>query len=130
MDPARMETILQDLPTLHARPLGAILVASLKGRPIGCVMYNDAGAGVAEFNRMFVSEHGRGRGVGRLLLERMFDAMIEDGYRTAMFSSATFLTHARALYEGVGFVDIPHPDGFPRAWRPYVYFMERPLTAR
>ncbi|UWR21207.1 GNAT family N-acetyltransferase [Sulfitobacter sp. S190] len=127
MDPARFQEILKDLPTLHARPHGAIFLASLNDKPVGCVMYNAQSDGLAEFNRMFVSEGGRGHGVGRLLLNRMFDQMIEDGYQKVIFSSATFLTHARTMYEAAGFRAVPHPDGFPSEWKPYVYFMERPL---
>lgn len=90
-------------------------------------MYAQASPGVAVFNRMFVSEHGRGHGLGRLMMARMFEQMILDGYEKVMFSSAKFLTHARAMYESAGFVDVPHPEGFPDEWRQYVYFMERPL---
>ncbi len=127
MDRERFEATLDDLPRLHARPRGGILLAFLEGRPVGCVMYNAAAPDIAEFNRLFVSEAGRGHGIGRAMLERMFEAMIADGYRTVRFSSARFLVHARAMYEAAGFADIPHPDGFPERWRAYVYFMERPL---
>ena len=90
-------------------------------------MYSEAGPGVAEFKRMFVSEDGRGHGLGRLMLERMFEQMISDGHKKVVFSSAKFLTHARSMYESAGFVDVPHPEGFPDEWRQYVYFMERSL---
>ncbi|SDJ42169.1 hypothetical protein SAMN04488026_101735 [Aliiruegeria lutimaris] len=62
------------------------------------------------------------------MLQHMFDQMIADGYRKVFFSSAVFLTHARAMYESVGFVGIPHPAGFPQAWREREYFMERALV--
>lgn len=90
-------------------------------------MYAEAGPCVAEFNRMFVREEGRGYGLGRLMLERMFEQMVLDGYEKVVFSSANFLTHARAMYESAGFVDMPHPQGFPDEWRKYVYFMQRSL---
>jgi hypothetical protein len=54
--------------------------------------------------------------------------MVADGYERVFFSSATFLTHARAMYRKAGFVDMPHPRGFPDAWRDKVYFMERSLS--
>ena len=129
MDPERFKTIVADLPTLHARPDGAMFLALLDGQPVGCVMYNRAGPDIAEFNRMFVSDDGRGHGIGRRLLDHMFDQMTRDGYQRVMFSSAKFLTHAKAMYTAAGFVDIPHPDGFPAEWQQYVYFMERPLSA-
>lgn len=128
MDPKRFQTILEDLPQLHKRPRGGILVGSVDGNPAGCVMYSEASPGVAEFKRMFVSVAGRGNGLGRKLLDRMFEQMAADGYEKVFFSSATFLTHARAMYRSAGFVDMPYPLGFPDAWRDKVYFMERSLA--
>lgn len=128
MDPVGFQKILKDLPDLHKRPLGGILIASVDGKPCGCVMYSPASPGVAEFKRMFVSPGGRGHCLGRKMLDRMFEQMATDGYARVFFSSATFLTHARAMYEDAGFVPMPHPAGFPDDWRDKVYFMERSLA--
>jgi GNAT superfamily N-acetyltransferase len=130
MDPTRFQATIEALPDLHARPRGGIIIALVDGKPVGCVMYSEAGPDVAEFNRLFVSEGGRGHGLGGLMLEKMFEQMTLDGYKKVMFSSAKFLTHARAMYENAGFVDMPHPRGFPDEWRKYVYFMERPLQPK
>ena len=127
MDPENFNAILQDLPKLHERPKGGVLVGTVDGEAVGCVMYQEADAGVAEFNRMFVSEGGRGHGLGGQLLDHMFRQMVEDGYRKVFFSSAAFLTHAKAMYERAGFQAMPHPAGFPEDWRERVYFMERSL---
>ena len=130
MDQERFETIIQNLPKLHERPRGGILIGSVNEQAVGCVMYQEAKPGVAEFNRMFVSDGGRGHGLGRRMLDQMFDQMIADGYKRVFFSSATFLTHARAMYEAAGFTDCPHPVGFPAKWRDHVYFMERSLATQ
>jgi GNAT superfamily N-acetyltransferase len=127
MNPQKFQLILNKLPDLHARPRGGIFIASRNAQPAGCVMYSQAADGIAEFNRMFVSERHRGHGLGRLMLGEMFEQMRSDGFRKVRFSSATFLTHARAMYENAGFLDMPHPRGFPDGWRDYVYFMERAL---
>ena len=127
MDPERFEGILTNLSELHARPLGAIILALIDDQPAGCVMYNLLDQGVAEFNRMYVSESGRGHGLGHKMLEHMFRQMKADGYNKVVFSSAIFLTHARKMYEKAGFISAPHPDGFPEDWRDKVYFMERAL---
>lgn len=105
-----------------------MLLAELDGHPAGCVMYHAMEPGVAEIKRLFANESGRGRGLGRLLLEQMFVAMMTDGYQTVRFSSARFLTDARRLYESVGFYDIAQPEGFPDSFRDFAYFMERPLV--
>ena len=68
MEPARYKAIVEDLPSIHARPLGGILIGSVEGRDCGCVMYNQEEEGVAVFNRMFVGENGRGHGLGRKML--------------------------------------------------------------
>lgn len=127
-EPVAYARLLADLPQIHARPRGAMLLAHLDGRPVGCVMHEEMAPGVAEVKRLFVDEHGRGHGLGRALLHQMFAQMRGDGYETARFSSARFLTHARWLYESVGFIDIAQPEGFPAALRDLVYFMERPLN--
>jgi GNAT superfamily N-acetyltransferase len=128
MDPVGFQAILEKLPDLHKRPFGGILIAWVNGKPAGCVMYRNAGPGVAEFNRMYVSADGRGHGLGRKMLDQMFEHMSADGYTRVFFSSATFLSHARAMYENAGFVPMPLPTGIPDVWRDKVYFMERPLT--
>ena len=127
MDPDDFRATLNELEKIHARPLGGMLLAALDGRAVGCVMYNQAESGVAEFFRMYVSDDGRGHGIGRIMLEHMFECMVADGYEKVRFSSAKFLTHARSMYEAAGFTSCPHPESFPEQWRPYVYFMERDL---
>lgn len=128
MDPVGFQTILKNLPDLHKRPLGGILIASVDGKPSGCVMYSQASPGIAEFKRMFVSADARGHGLGGKMLDHMFAQMTADGYTRVFYSSATFLTHARLMYENAGFVPMPQPKGFPDEWRDKVYFMERSLA--
>lgn len=128
MAPDNFLALLVDLEERHKRPLGGVLVGCVDGVPVGCVMYHQAEPGVAEFNRMFVSEGGRGHGLGRQILEHMFQQMKADGYKRVVFTSATFLTHAKAMYEQAGFTSMAHPDGFPDQWRDRVYLMERQLS--
>lgn len=128
MEPDRFRAVVQDLHQLHARPKGGILIASVDGQECGCVMYHEARDGVAEFKRMFVSENGRGHGVGTRMLHAMFQQMSADGYRSVFFSSATFLTHAKTMYDRAGFVDMKQPDGIPDPWKGRIYFMQRSLV--
>ena len=126
-DPVEYEQTLAALPIVHARPKGAVLLADLSGSAVGCVMYLEMEPGIAEIKRLFVDEAGRGHGLGRKLLEAMFDQMRGDGYQQVRFMSAHFLTHARKLYESVGFQDMPMPDDYPDEYRDLDYFMERSL---
>lgn len=126
-DPVIYAQTIADLPTIHARPKGAMLLGTVRKAPGGCVMYQEMAPGVAEVKRLFVRENARGHRLGEALLTAMFDQMRADGYKTVRFSSARFLLHARGLYERVGFKDIPHPEGWPDFLRPITYHMERPL---
>lgn len=122
-EPEAFARTLAELPLIHARPKGAILLARLDGQPVGCVMYREFETGIAEIKRLFVDESGRGHGIGRALLTDMFGRMRGDGYDAVKFYSANFLTHARQLYESLGFTEIPTEPGTSG----YVYAMERPL---
>lgn len=96
---------------------------------MGCVMYSEARPDAAEFNRMFVSPTGRGHRLGRRLPDKMLEQLTADGYNLVCFSSATFLTHARAKYEDAGVVPMPQPQGFPNEWQDKVYVMERSIAS-
>ena len=126
-EPVEYEQTLAALPVVHARPKGAVLLADLGGPAVGCVMYLELEPGIAEVKRLFVDEAGRGHGLGRKLLEAMFDQMRGDGYQKVRFMSSHFLTHARKLYESVGFQDMPMPDDYLDEYRHLDYFMERLL---
>jgi len=126
-DPEAYRETMENLHIIHARPKGAVLLAELDGRPVGCVMYQEMEPGVAEIKRLFVNPGGRGHRLGHALLNKMLSQMKADQYARVRFSSAKFLNHARALYESAGFADIPQPEGFPDYLRDFVYFMERPL---
>ena len=126
-DPDAYKESMENLHVIHARPRGAVLLAELNGQPVGCVMYQEMEPGVAEIKRLFVRASARGHGLGHALLNEMFNCMKADHYTRVRFSSAKFLLHARALYESVGFSDIPQPDDFPTFLQDFVYFMEKPL---
>ena len=126
-EPVAYGRIVDELHNIHARPKGGILLASLDGNPVGCVMFVEMEPGIAEIKRLFVDEAGRGHGLGAALLTAMFKQMRTDGYSAVRFESANFLSHALQLYEKVGFTEIPPPAGFPEYLKDIAYFMERPL---
>jgi GNAT superfamily N-acetyltransferase len=117
------EDTLVALPQIHARPNGAMFLATLDGTPAGCVMYCEQQPRQAEFNRMFVATVARGHGLGERLMDAMLVQMKSDGYETVVFNSARFLEHARRMYERLGFRDIPTPPGRPA----HEYYMIKEL---
>jgi GNAT superfamily N-acetyltransferase len=98
---------LAGLPGKYARPHGRLLLASMDGRPAGCVALRDLGDGLCEMKRMFVPETFRGRGVGRALAARIIAEGREAGYRAMRLDTSRRQGEAMRLYESCGFRRIP-----------------------
>jgi GNAT superfamily N-acetyltransferase len=99
-----------ELPKLVG-PGGRLLLARAGEDPIGVAALKPVDGATAEVKRMYVRPQGRGRGVGRALLQRLVEDARSEGYRTARLESMRFMTEAHALYRSFGFVDIPVFDG-------------------
>ena len=102
---------LASLPGHYAAPNGALLLALVDGEVAGsCALrplpesdYADA----AEMKRLFVRPMFRGFGLGRLLSEGILDAARMAGYQHVLLDTLDDMESARALYEELGFVEIP-----------------------
>jgi ribosomal protein S18 acetylase RimI-like enzyme len=67
---------------------------------------------------MYVQPHVRGKGAGRLLVERLLADARELGYTRVRLESLKALTAAHTLYRSVGFVDIaPYDDDSMRDYQ-------------
>lgn len=126
-EPSVWESTLADLPNIHARPRGAMLLARLDGKPCGCIMYHEAEPGTAEIKRLFVSSRQRRSGVGGALVEAAFARARSDGYRRMRLDTAKFLAAARRLYLRYGFEETEPSDGVPAEAREVAVFMQRSL---
>jgi GNAT superfamily N-acetyltransferase len=74
---------------------------------------------VAELQRMYVQPHMRGRGAGRLLLERLLADARSIGYQVVRLESLKFLSAAHALYKSAGFVEIaPYAENSMKEYQP------------
>lgn len=96
--------LIEELPHIHARPKGDILVARLGTEVVGCAMYyplNDTG--LCEIKRVFVSPSGRGHGLGRRLMQAGMDAARRDGHSRMVLDTMVNLTEAITLYGKLGF---------------------------
>ena len=105
------EQELAGLPGDYAAPRGALLVASVDGALAGCCGLRPLDAAdypnASEMKRLYVRKAFRGLGLGRRLAEAILDAARQAGYSSVLLDTLDDMEAARALYEDLGFEDIP-----------------------
>lgn len=105
------EQELATLPGEYAAPRGAMVIASIRGKPAGCVALRPLDCAdypnAAEMKRLYVRDHYRGSGLGRELAEAALDAAREAGYSRVLLDTLDDMEAARGLYEDLGFQEIP-----------------------
>jgi ribosomal protein S18 acetylase RimI-like enzyme len=118
------EQELLDLPGEYASPRGALLLAWLEGALAGCCALRPLDscdyANAAEMKRLFVRPACRGLGLGRQLTEAILDAARAAGYSCVLLDTLDDMESARALYEDLGFVEIPPYYHNPHAGAHYL----------
>ena len=105
------EQELATLPGEYIPPQGTLLLARVDGEPAGCCALRPLDAAdypnAAEMKRLYVRPRFRGTGLGRELAEAALDAAREAGYSCVLLDTLDEMESARALYEELGFRDIP-----------------------
>jgi DNA-binding MarR family transcriptional regulator len=87
-------------------PLGAFVVAYLRGEPIGCGGVKHHPGDVTDIKRMWIAESARGLGLGRRLLEHLEGLARERGSREVRLETGDVLTEAIALYRSAGYAEV------------------------
>lgn len=102
---------LASLPGDYAEPRGALLLALVEGEVAGCCALRPLDtadyANAAEMKRLYVRKAFRGFGLGRQLAEAVLDAARQAGYDCVLLDTLDDMEAARALYDDLGFKDIP-----------------------
>lgn len=102
---------LATLPGEYGAPRGTLLLALVDGQLAGCCALrpiDDADyANAAEMKRLFVRKAFRGFGLGRQLAEAALQAALRRGYACVLLDTLDDMEAARALYEDLGFEEIP-----------------------
>jgi putative acetyltransferase len=102
---------LATLPGDYAAPRGALFLATVDGQVAGCCALRPIEGtdypNAAEMKRLYVRDAFRGLGLGRQLVEATLDAARQAGYACVLLDTLDDMEAARALYEDLGFADIP-----------------------
>jgi ribosomal protein S18 acetylase RimI-like enzyme len=87
-------------------PRGLLLVARLRGEPIGCGALKLHGRDPVEIKRMWVAPSARGLGLGRRLLTELERHARDRGASVAHLETNRTLTEAIALYRSAGYLEV------------------------
>ncbi len=102
---------LASLPGDYAAPRGALVLAKVDGQVAGCAALRPLDSvdypNAAEMKRLYVRKAFRGFGLGRQLAEAMLDAARQSGYDCVLLDTLDDMEAARALYEDLGFAEVP-----------------------
>ena len=122
------EAELAGLPGCYAQPAGGLWLAWDAGAAIGVVGLRPLEVpAVCEMKRLYVAPSSQGRGLGRRLANTAIDAALTRGYQAMRLDTiGDTMAAAQAIYEALGFVEIPayYENPLPR-----VRYMELDLTA-
>jgi ribosomal protein S18 acetylase RimI-like enzyme len=102
---------LAQLPGEYAPPRGALLLAKVEGVVAGCCALRPLDAAdypnASEMKRLYVRKAFRGFGLGRQLAEAILDQARLAGYSCVLLDTLDDMEAARALYEELGFEEVP-----------------------
>jgi DNA-binding MarR family transcriptional regulator/GNAT superfamily N-acetyltransferase len=96
-------------------PAGLLLVARLRGEPIGCGALKFHGGEPAEIKRMWVAATARGLGVGRRILGELEQRARQRGVAVLRLETNKILREATALYRSAGYVEVDRFNDEPYA---------------
>ena len=107
---------VENLPGKYALPNGCILLAWDKMDCVGCVGLRPLSDIASEMKRLYIIPAYRGKGLGRLLAEKILKFAIESNYTKTMLDTLSSMESAQRLYRSLGFAETapyyrnPHPN--------------------
>ena len=96
-------------------PAGALLVARLRGRAVGCGALKLHPGAPAELKRMWVAPEARGLGLGRRILRELEARAADAGAAVVRLETNASLTEAIALYRRSGYREVAAFNAEPYA---------------
>ena len=109
---------LKSLPGTYAPPHGRLLLARCRGLDedhiAGCIALRPLQAGICEMKRLYVRPGDRGKGLGKILVDRLILEARTIGYeRMRLDTIGSAMKDAIALYRRMGFREIAPYSSIP-----------------
>ena len=105
------EAELASLPGDYAPPRGALMLARSQHELVGCCALRPLDtadySNACEMKRLYVRPALRGSGLGRRLAESVMGAAQQAGYATMLLDTLSEMETARAMYQDLGFIEVP-----------------------
>ena len=98
---------LREIESQYSRPNGKLIIAyDNYDNPVGCVGIRRLTGSICELKRMYTKSSERGKGIGKLLLERAISSGKELKFKKMRLDTLPTMKAAIRLYEKVGFYEI------------------------
>lgn len=98
---------LANLPGDYTPPEGRLLLAEYEGKLAGCVALHKLEPGICEMKRLYLRPQFRGKGLGRVLADRIISEARQIGYqRMRLDTVEPVMKDAVGMYRKLGFKEI------------------------
>ena len=128
-DPEAYEAELRGLPGYYAPPEGALLVAEVDGKVVGCVALKRLDAERCEMKRLFVDPAAHGTGAGKALAVAVIERGRSLGYSKMLLDTGPKQVEAQTIYRKLGFRDAEPYYEMSAELRDWLVFMELDLSS-
>lgn len=116
---------LRTLPGAYTPPKGRLLLALMRGEPVGTAAFRALSDHLCEAKRLYVCPQHRGKGIGRKLLQRLIDEARAAGYKEMYGDTLKAMKTALQMYFQLGFSEVPPYSANPT---PEAIFLKLSLT--
>ena len=98
---------IENIQNQYSRPKGVIFIASHnKIKNMGCFGIRELENAICELKSMYLKKEARGRGIGKMMLEKSIEVGKELGYKRMRLDTLPTMHSAIGLYEKMGFYEI------------------------
>jgi ribosomal protein S18 acetylase RimI-like enzyme len=97
---------ISDLPSQYSEPGGCVILCYENNVPIGCIALRKFKDDICEMKRLYLRREARGKGIGRIMAEKIIEKAKELGYMKMRLDTLETMKEAIALYKSRGFREI------------------------